>query len=138
MRRPHKPFTVSLWDLIARGYISFEHVDSNGKVDQTVITQAQEIYLRDHPQEQPTSHFTSRIPWNRSRDLIASHCISSSQTNRTNAISVDNTCCVCTNPKTHAFSPCYHYCICETCSHRITDRCPICRVAIKGCHRIWS
>ena len=47
-------------------------------------------------------------------------------------------CCICqTNEKTHAPLPCFHMCMCETCSVRV-EACPLCRTPIVSLHRIYT
>lgn len=46
-------------------------------------------------------------------------------------------CCICyTMPRSHAFSPCFHLCVCSTCSSRLSQ-CPVCRTEISDVHRIY-
>ena len=52
--------------------------------------------------------------------------------------------CMC-NPKTHAFIPCLHQCVCERCGNTImnpedgaTPRCIICRQRITGCQQVYN
>ena len=46
-------------------------------------------------------------------------------------------CCICYNKeRKYAFSPCYHFCVCENCVLYLR-RCPLCRKTIEETHRIW-
>lgn len=46
-------------------------------------------------------------------------------------------CCICLNSdRMFALSPCFHFCVCETCVLRISQ-CPLCRRPIDNVHRIW-
>ena len=50
---------------------------------------------------------------------------------------VDISCCVCLyKSRKYAFSPCFHFCVCETCMLNLRN-CPLCRQDIKNIHRIW-
>ena len=48
----------------------------------------------------------------------------------------ENLCCIClVNPRTHAFVPCGHRCVCVDCTTGVMDnsrRCPMCRTAASG------
>jgi hypothetical protein len=53
-----------------------------------------------------------------------------------------NVCVVCLeNKKTHAFNPCGHMCVCETCADEIIQRgsnCPMCRADITSLLKIFT
>ncbi|CAE8642471.1 unnamed protein product [Polarella glacialis] len=59
--------------------------------------------------------------------------------------SQDVPCVICQDlPKTHAFIPCGHRCVCEACSKRIRGGvrsgkvCPLCRIPVTSSIRIWD
>ena len=53
-----------------------------------------------------------------------------------------NVCVVCLeNKKTHAFNPCGHMCVCETCADKIIQgnaKCPMCRGDITSSLKIFT
>jgi len=54
----------------------------------------------------------------------------------------ENSCIVCLDrPKTHAFMPCGHRCVCETCGEAVRaqrpSECPVCRQSIHSVQRIY-
>ena len=52
-------------------------------------------------------------------------------------------CAICFDPRTHAFIPCGHFCVCETCypgilaSNEHLRLCPVCRVPVEDALRIF-
>eukprot|EP00929_Paragymnodinium_shiwhaense_P101547 TRINITY_DN64708_c0_g1_i1.p1 TRINITY_DN64708_c0_g1~~TRINITY_DN64708_c0_g1_i1.p1 ORF type:complete len:188 (-),score=7.73 TRINITY_DN64708_c0_g1_i1:42-605(-) len=54
-----------------------------------------------------------------------------------------NACLICTAaPRTHAFYPCGHQCVCQACAGRVLSAssaavCPICRTAVQGALKIF-
>ena len=51
-------------------------------------------------------------------------------------------CVICLEPRTHAFGPCGHFCVCETCYPAILGSvpalCPVCREPVEDARRIFA
>jgi hypothetical protein len=89
--------------------------------------------------DEPTS---DSAPVSAPTSSIAHPVQSSAPSSASQSVSPDSKICVmCVdNPTTHAFSPCNHFCVCESCATGVlsSGKCPLCRSKIVGCKRVYS
>jgi hypothetical protein len=123
------PRAVNVWELVLCGYIPEDSVKDDGTVENSVRELAEQRYMSDRIQSAPVRLNVSPRPAPKKSGRLSKTSARSTPSHET--------CCVClTKKKTHAFSPCFHMCVCERCSTRITT-CPICRTPILARHHIY-
>ena len=125
-------YNVSLWDLITRGFIAHQDVDENGSVSDDVRRDAETRYraIERRPTETMHRYGISEMRCRPQPATTATVCIPEVDT-------YEYKCCVCmTNPRTYAFDPCFHLCVCNRCVEQLAF-CPICRKKVVTARRIW-
>ena len=118
------PASVSITDLMMSGMLCEDDVRLDGTVNEVSRAIAEQEYLR---------HVAS-LP----RRPQSAPPRPASRTNRKATVRDGQECCICLSKRrTHAISPCFHYCVCEGCVSQI-EKCPLCRVVISSVHRIFA
>ena len=135
------PQQVSLWDLIIKGYINDNEIDSKGNVKTPTRKRAETQFLHDHPQQHNNaSKFRQRVPWKNGRTEVSKRSKSFSHVKRVRDIPEERNhvlCCIClAKERTHVFDPCFHLCTCENCASKIAT-CPLCRNEIIARHKVY-
>lgn len=155
IRTPRAPTDVSLADLMNLGYLSEDDFLPGGRVSETRRIAAEQAYsefmdraytprpstapsVRRRPNPPPIPPYQTvtrgsssqfhRV--NRRRDTLGSDRLPKRMTL--------DVCCVCyADTRDHVMLPCFHLCVCETCSKRVGSKCPMCRTEIDSIHRVY-
>ena len=128
---PIRPRGVSLWDLMALGYIPEDCVSDQGQVPADVLVRAEASFWQDKLTVAERA-VPARAPRPPLRDTADTPRLQDGEE------PLSERCCVClSRARTHAFAPCFHMCVCRRCSVRVAS-CPICREDVAGRHRIYT
>jgi hypothetical protein len=156
---------ISVSDLVLGGFLEESEVESDGSVNEQTRSRAEQHFVMEHtPRRRPrTSHIRRRrfelnepivninpivIPTlsliepriePQMESRMDPHCTTT--TDISDSIQTEDTqlllCCVCYhNQRQFAMIPCFHFCVCNACSLRLTE-CPLCRTHIERRQRIW-
>jgi hypothetical protein len=155
IQTPRSPRPVSLSELVTLGYLAESDVSPGGHVDESRRCRAEQRFLATRPHTAPQTRrvrltppqvppITPQAPL-RSRTARGSSAHVHRIHVRRDVQGTDklpihvalDTCCICySNVKDHAVAPCYHMCVCSTCSQRI-NQCPMCRGPVDRIQRIF-
>ena len=114
--RPSRPARTVAPPLLPRHALTTAHVHRVSRLRRHAAPQAA------RPDERPRVHDPDERP--RVHDPVD--------------VDEDHACCICKGrPRTFAFAPCFHMCVCGACAVKVVQ-CPLCRHPIHARHRIWT
>jgi len=131
-----RSYTENIRENIPRNYTTNY---TSSRTNEDIISRENTPRNYPSPENIPTINFNI-FPSIQKSDMSTQTLSEISQNQRDSSKSnecINLQCCICYNKeRKYAFSPCYHFCVCENCVLYLR-RCPLCRKTIEETHRIW-